>query len=314
MKRILNVKRIGLPETNSSSSHSVSISMKGNLIKPGDPEFNIDIRDGILYIPGDVDFGWDYFKYNTPLEKLQYVCGIFCGSEYENKKNIFKLKKILKEIFGVKDVVFEWRQKYYQELKDGADPEEIYYASPQIDHNSSDIFEEIIENTEVIKNFILSRNSWLLGGNDNSDYPPGFFGNSYIDLDQEDPEAILSIDLEGKIGRVDFEIPILQKIPDDLNSSEICKDDTITISDFCWVVSRREFDLVNEEILISKSDYFILHSYCLDDAGNPYFIFCGDMFRKTNKETHSIKETMKTCSDYKLVPISIKLLKYDVTI
>jgi len=312
MKRILNVKRIGLPETNSSSSHSVSISMKGNLIKPGDPEFNIDIRDEILYIPGDIDFGWNYFKYNTPLEKLQYVCGIFCGSieDENNKKNIFKLKKILKKIFEVKDVVFEWRQEYYQKISSGKNPDDVYYASPGIDHNSSDIFEEITENTETIKNFILSRDSWLFGGNDNTDYPP----TSYY-LGQEDPEAILSIDLGGKIGRLDFEIPILQKIPDNLRSFEINRDDTIALSDFCWVESRGEFDIVNERILMSRSDYFLINSYYIDDdTGKPYFIFCGDNFIKTYKEKNSIKETIKLCNDYKLAPIHIKLLKYNVII
>ena len=62
-KRLKIVRRIGMPETNSSSSHAVSISMNPvSLITPGDKDWDIEITDdGILKIPGGKDFG---IKYN----------------------------------------------------------------------------------------------------------------------------------------------------------------------------------------------------------------------------------------------------------
>ena len=63
--RIKKVVRANLPETNSSSSHSVVICTDPKyLVKPGDSEFNLTLRDdGVLYIKNrGEDFGWDYFE------------------------------------------------------------------------------------------------------------------------------------------------------------------------------------------------------------------------------------------------------------
>lgn len=177
-----------------------------SLIKPGDPEWDVTIEDGVLKIPKRESFGWEYFKTNSILTKLHYLCGIYCCdiTEISGKKNITKLKKILKNLFGVRDVEFAWAVEYRERLKEVEDPEEAYWDYPEIDHNSHDIFEEITENIEVIRHYLFSRNSWLYGGNDNSDSPEGFYNES--EKRNKEPKAILSLDLGGDFGRVDWEV------------------------------------------------------------------------------------------------------------
>jgi hypothetical protein len=84
--RIRLIKRVGMPETNSSSSHAISINMGPDLIMPGDPRFNLEIKDNILIVPvyksseryGGSTFGQASDKYCDPRTKLQYICGYYC--------------------------------------------------------------------------------------------------------------------------------------------------------------------------------------------------------------------------------------------
>lgn len=204
MDRIKIVKRIGLPETNSSSSHAVAINPKGRIIGRDDPEFNLKIVDNILYVPKRMeDFGWDWDKSNNVQTKLQYLCGIFCNDvdSVQGQKKMFKFKKFLKDTLGVDDVVFEWIRDYSEKLK--SDPE-AYYDGISIDHNSTDIFDEIIETTETMKYFLLSPDSWWYGGNDNSTPPDNFYEET--EFDDTNTTGFLSFDAGGDIGRIDFEI------------------------------------------------------------------------------------------------------------
>ena len=230
-KRLKIVRRIGMPETNSSSSHAVSISMNPtSLVAPGDKDWDIEItEDGILRIPGGKEFGWEYFKTNSILTKLQYLCGIYCYDirTDHGKKSITKLKKILKRIFGVRDVEFLWITEFSERLKEVEDPDDAYYAYPEIDHNSHDIFEEITENESVIRAFLLSRDSWLYGGNDNSDAPEGFY-NEPISISRVN--AILSVELGGKIGRVDWEVKnLFDQVGKDTVKRTLTNDDDFNV-------------------------------------------------------------------------------------
>ena len=72
--KIRKVFRIGLPETNSSSSHSVTISMTNNFQDP--KVWNLyPNEDGIIHVPGSISFGWEWenimmfsLNYNTYVE------------------------------------------------------------------------------------------------------------------------------------------------------------------------------------------------------------------------------------------------------
>lgn len=221
--RIKKVIRIGLPETNSSSSHSVSINMGNDFICPGDPRFNLIIKDDTLFIPERTEgFGWEVEKYNDPGTKLQYVCGIYCSdiNTHRGCTRITKLKRLLCELLGVSNVVFEWDVNYFQRLNklkldepgESEDwyREECYRNYPEINHNSTDIFDEIIESRETIKHFIFNPNSWLYLGNDNSSYPAHFFDDSWIEPEDDEPEFRGYIEMGGNIGRLDFDVPYIK--------------------------------------------------------------------------------------------------------
>lgn len=200
----------GLVETNSSSSHALSIcSDKSTYAKPGDPEFDLDIKDGVLYIPirGD-DFGWSYEKSNSCLTKLHYVCGFFFNS-YEplyKHKRVVQLTKILKDFLGVSKVVYAWEEEVLNDPNHG--PNDPCTGSPNIDHNSySESREEIMESKDTIIDFIFNKNSWFFGGNDNSDAPAGYYKEMKFNCEEDGVDtATATIDFGGDIGEVDFRV------------------------------------------------------------------------------------------------------------
>ena len=244
MKR-KRVVRIGLPETNSSSSHSVSINMGDDVIMPGDPRFNLEIKDNKLFVPiRPGGFNWEVEKYNDPLTKLQYVCGMLCGCYTRSGQiRLIKFRRLLCKLFNVSDVVFEWDVQYRRQHEElmrkikgnevdcegnrwsyDDDPSVDY---PEIDHNSHDIFDEVIESTETIKKFILNPNSWLYLGNDNSNYPPHFYDDSWLEPEYDEPEYTCHIDFGNNIGRVDFNIPYLLSNNLKYSSGFICSIDEV---------------------------------------------------------------------------------------
>jgi len=206
----------GLVETNSSSSHALSIcSIPDTLAKPGDPEFDLDIQDGVLYIPERPDtFGWEYEKSNSCQTKLQYVCGLVFNSwrELHVQKAPKRLEILLKKYLGVDKVVFEWEENYKRHFKEYSKNEEVYLSCPEIDHQSrSESMEEILESNTTILNFIFNKNSWYFGGNDNSDAPAGYYremsiGGSLFGDEDEMPNATVSLMFGGSLGRVDFRV------------------------------------------------------------------------------------------------------------
>lgn len=220
---IKRVIRANLPETNSSSSHSVVICRDPRfLIKREDLNKYLELRDdGVLYIKkrGE-DFGWEWEKYNSPMQKIWYVCGILFGNYIENHKLRKIFKDLLKSYTGATDVIFEWEEERKKEDPNCLNDDYYFENAPQIDHNSSDIFPEIVESRESLRNFIFNSKSWLYLGNDNSDADDSF----YDDQDEEKSPAIASLEFGGKIGRVDVE---LKKFPNINIIDEIIKDDVI---------------------------------------------------------------------------------------
>lgn len=129
-------------ETNSSSSHTISIA-------GDDKEFIIDPlypnEYGALTIHLD-EFGWEWFQYNSSEKKAAYA--------YLQGVDVETLKSVLKEVTGAEEVFF---------VGDG-----------YIDHDSMGILNEYISDNDL-KNFIFNKNSWLHGGNDNNHPSPYFY-------------------------------------------------------------------------------------------------------------------------------------------
>lgn len=217
MESIKRIIREKLPETNSSSSHSVVISTKKDYTVDETLKLN---SNGDLEIPSR-DFGWEWEKYNDCMTKLQYVLGILSNSR--NNKKLKILFDIVKEMTGANSVMY-----------DSKNPIEI-------DHNSSDIFSEIIESKESIKSFIFSKNSWLFTGNDNSDEPIGFYIlDDYYNNHINNPRAIITIEFGGNIGNVDIEL-YNYPLPDSNNIDISGLDNDECFSDILYNFSTNEF-------------------------------------------------------------------------
>jgi hypothetical protein len=143
MKKLI---RKGVFETNSSSSHSISIASN-------DKEFVLDTlypdQNGIVTVEGD-EYGWDWFKTNDAATKASYVA----QSNMYDEAKLDMLKEVIMEQTGADDVVFVGLQDGY------------------VDHDSTDVAPKT---KHELKNFIFNKNSWLFGGNDNSKASPEFY-------------------------------------------------------------------------------------------------------------------------------------------
>lgn len=133
--------RSGVFETNSSSSHSISIADETK-------EFVLDTLypddDGIVRLIGG-EFGWGWFKHNDALTKANYAAQALHYNDV--------LIDVIKEQTGAIDVIINVENGY-------------------IDHESFGI---VPTNKEELRNFIFNKNSWLFGGNDNSGPKPTFY-------------------------------------------------------------------------------------------------------------------------------------------
>lgn len=218
--KIYEVRRVGLPETNSSSSHSVVIdsgSSKDSL--PGSPYWDLPIDDkGYIHIPSR-DFGREGERHNTVLGKVQYVAGLMLSSDFRTYcKRLRSLADILVEISGAKDVIFDWFPSTYKDIQ-----EDNFYVEDgiwwslgcNIDHQSMDLDEEVLESTEILKNFLFKSSSWLFLGDDSFD-DDGPKIEAGV-MEKHEPEAFITVDVGGDIGRVD--IPV-DRFPFDASPEE----------------------------------------------------------------------------------------------
>ena len=326
----------GLVETNSSSSHAISICSKSDsLAKPGDPEFDLDIRDNILYVPERQDtFGWEYEKTNSCQTKLQYVCGLVFNTWTSlcYQKAPKRLESLLKRYLGVSKVVFEWEIEYLKSYKDSENQEEeIWLGCPEIDHQSrGDSMEEILESNSTILNFIFNKKSWLFGGNDNSSAPAGYYremslyGNEVGEFD-EIPNATVSIFYGGKLGRIDFRVNIFSDKegrsdrPDSPRIVEMIEnsDDFGLFKNISYSSEEKDFvlcDMVrgySDVIYSAEVDYINSDNKCyliyLNKDGIEMLVkFCKKELEE-RQDPHPISELLKDIPDENkiLVPVSL---------
>ena len=223
---IKRVIRFGLPETNSSSSHSVIISeLKNN-------KNDLKIENGTINIPdpSQFDFGRTSFQaYNDSLSKIVFTIAIY-NSTHELEqvlKFLNNLRYIICSYTGATDVVFESINKFNEVSKtfsdtedDIEDTEEDFYdriweiceiAFGTVDHESRDLVDEIFDDKDSLKNFIFSEDSWLFLGDDGVDMDSSISKTlrNYYRLEQED-DNYATVDLSKfGIGKVDIELPNL---------------------------------------------------------------------------------------------------------
>jgi len=265
------VIRIDLPETNSSSSHSVVISM--------DSEKNLNIKDSglkidentkTLYIPQFSDFGREMFYSNSTLIKLEYLSCFFVRGCLAKRvtigKQIHKFELALKDILGVEHIVFEEVSSIWKGIQEKTISKEdsFYYDFPSIDWQSLILEDEILESPETIKNFLLNPNSWVYGGDDCDDQYSDIFGDT-----KQLPGAIgyFSADLPG-IGRVDIEISA--------DFDKLTSDITRLFEQFVFLNGK--FFSISDIDLPTKNTYFELLTFKISSRCLYYgtFNFHGD--------------------------------------
>lgn len=143
-------------ETNSSSTHSFSISSKVDGMLDTIPVSD----DGTITLEGG-EFGWNWEKFTDALSKANYAAQYAMeGFDSQNSNNnmLNMLMEVLMEHTGAKKIVFNTKEGY------------IDHQSAYCENGEAEIF----KNKEVLKNFLFNPRSAVFTGNDNEDEPPNF--------------------------------------------------------------------------------------------------------------------------------------------
>lgn len=142
--------RTGVFETNSSSSHSISIASGSEFIV--DTTSLVPDSNGNITLIGG-EYGWAWEKFPDAYTKANY-CAVAC--KY-NDSHINMLIDVIKEQTGAEDIIFAFTDDSY------------------IDHDSTDVYAPAFSSKETLKNFIFNKLSLLYTGNDNESETPNFY-------------------------------------------------------------------------------------------------------------------------------------------
>ncbi len=138
--------RVAVFETNSSSTHSISIASSGDLT-----DRLLVEDDGACQIyPGE--FGWEEETFWDATSKASY-CLTYCKQSGRVECEEM-LKRVIMERTGASEVLF-------MEYPDR------YYPWGHIDHQSHEVCEEAFQNEENLAAFIFNPKSYLRTDNDN---------------------------------------------------------------------------------------------------------------------------------------------------
>ncbi len=143
-------------ETNSSSSHSITIS---NISDDGLMDLSlIPDENGNIVLNGG-EFGWQWERFNDALTKANY-----CAVDGRNNE---LLREVICEQTGAKDVIFNFTTTDYTSNNHS-----------YIDHDSEGVSYEAVSSKENLRQFIFNKTSWLFLGNNNESSPVGFYDTS----------------------------------------------------------------------------------------------------------------------------------------
>ena len=147
-------------ETNSSSTHSISISESTEIYASISPD-----EGGSIVLSGG-DFGWEWRRYTDALTKANY-CAVACR---DNEHMTEMLVSVVKEHTGAKQVIVAVTDAY-------------------IDHQSYGVAHVAFQSPENLKEFIFNPKSVLFTGNDNSSALPNFY-----DMDLSDKTHCVTLE------------------------------------------------------------------------------------------------------------------------
>lgn len=133
-------------ETNSSSSHSISIvECEEELYDTIYPD-----EKGVIFLGGQ-EFGWEWERYTDAETKANY-CAIDCWDDVDRREMLIEL---LQEHTGAITIEFD--------------------DSGYIDHQSSGTSSDAFFDKQSLKDFIFNPKSILFTGNDNGEAPSNFY-------------------------------------------------------------------------------------------------------------------------------------------
>ena len=222
--------RQSMPETNSSSSHSLVICKNND----NRSKLNLPLnQDDNVVIPRHEDFGWGWELSFDPGVRACYVisciCTLFSTGTKGFNEHKSKFEKVIKDYTGAKNVLYEWAPKNtLKQIKD---------LSPSVDHQSvSDMYGIISITEDSMRDFIFSNQSYLIiGGEECTPYNILTTENSNIDYKVK---IILETESESLIG-VDTVINFIEW-PGGNKIREVLED----ISDnFYFSTMKNSFDL-----------------------------------------------------------------------
>ena len=146
-------------ETNSSSSHTISLANNG---------YNRKLLPIEVDLTWENDFGWNFKKWSSIEEKIEYLVRSLVRYDYLRDDNGYitydgnveeKLNNCIKPIQKrLHDLGVDFNMPSFEEYEDGSlDHPEYYY----------DEIKEIYDSDDDLLSFLLNPNSYVMGGNDN---------------------------------------------------------------------------------------------------------------------------------------------------
>lgn len=145
-------------ETNSSSSHSISLSDSSIISDEMMDTIPLN-EDGDIVLSGG-EFGWQWEKFNDAFTKANY-CAVYVVLYSPHLTD--RLVKVIKDQTGANNVIFN--------ISDDVNSSTYSY----IDHDSYDVAEAAFGSDDVLRRFIFDKKSILYLGNDNEIAPDKFY-------------------------------------------------------------------------------------------------------------------------------------------
>lgn len=139
-------KRNKVFETNSSSTHSITVSDRNN------GEYNLPITVKPDWYG---EFGWQWETWSSIEEKLAYMIRCLIAYDYTEETLQDKIKPIQERLHNLG---IDFELPTYDDWQDGYVDHEDWYQEEM---------EDIYNNDNDLLNFLLSENSYIEGGNDN---------------------------------------------------------------------------------------------------------------------------------------------------
>ena len=139
-------KRNKVFETNSSSTHCITVSDRNN----GKYDLPITVKPDWYG-----EFGWQWETWSSIEEKLAYMIRCLIAYDYTKETLQDKIKPIQEKLHSLG---IDFELPTYDDWQDGYVDHEDWYQEEMAD---------IYNNDSDLLNFLLSENSYIEGGNDN---------------------------------------------------------------------------------------------------------------------------------------------------